>query len=205
MVRQSVKKRQPEVAPFRVVIVPAIQTCCPPCLSCFGQRFTLKTWNLINPKVNWSHIVWNPNTLILKIIISKGGICALTHHLFSLHHSCTFASTHLDPMEESVCPLVCFFPYLFIYLLLIVCCMGVLSACMSVHNTYSMPTEIRRGHWIAWDHSYRQQWCRCGMSNWMKAESDLNSNNCCSLLPGSEVNLAIVLWSYLHDLSIMMN
>lgn len=53
--------------------------------------------------------------------MGKEGICLLTHHLLSLHHSCTFASTHLDPLKESVCLLVCLSAYLFIYLLLIVC------------------------------------------------------------------------------------
>lgn len=53
--------------------------------------------------------------------MGKEGICSLTHHLLSLHHSCTFASTHLDPLKESVCLLVYLSAYLFIYLLLIVC------------------------------------------------------------------------------------
>jgi hypothetical protein len=36
--------------------------------------------------------------------------------------------------------------------------MCILSACMLIHHMYALHMELRRGHWILWNWSYRRLW-----------------------------------------------
>lgn len=80
--------------------------------------------------------------------------CRIIFHLYVILVPCNSLAIWTQWISLSSSLFLSLFVYLFTFNCM---CMGVLSACMSVHNTYSVPIEIRRGHWIAWSHCYRQQ------------------------------------------------